>query len=57
VLGFTGLLVAGPFRIAQAVLTIIATFRDDDLAPGWLWAWLFLAPVVDAVVLTRFRRL
>ena len=44
--GFTALIVIGPFWIAQGVLTVLATFDDAGIAPGWLWAWLFLAPAV-----------
>jgi hypothetical protein len=46
--GFAGLIFLGPFWIAQGVLTVIATVDDGGLAPGWLWAWLFLAPAVGA---------
>jgi hypothetical protein len=44
--GFAGLILLGPFWIAQGVLTIIATVKDGGVAPGWLWAWLFLAPAI-----------
>jgi MFS family permease len=44
--GFTAMIVLGPFWIAQAVLTILATIDDAGIAPWWLWAWLFLAPAV-----------
>lgn len=46
--GFTAVIVLGPFWIAQAVLTVLATINDGGIAPGWLWAWLFLAPAVGA---------
>jgi MFS family permease len=46
--GFTGMIFLGPFWIAQAVLTVLATTDGPGVAPGWLWAWLFLAPVVGA---------
>jgi uncharacterized membrane protein len=46
--GFAGLIMLGPFWIAQGVLTTIATFKDGGVAPGWLWAWLFLAPAIGA---------
>jgi MFS family permease len=46
--GFTAVIVLGPFWIAQAVLTVLATFDDAGMAPGWLWGWLFLAPAVGA---------
>jgi MFS family permease len=46
--GFTALIFLGPFWIAQAVLTVLATFDHKGLAPGWLWAWLFLAPAIGA---------
>ena len=46
--GFTALIYLGPFWIAQAVLTVLATFDGAGIAPGWLWAWLFLAPAVGA---------
>jgi succinate-acetate transporter protein len=56
--GFTALIFLGPFWIAQAVLTVIATLHDGGLAAGWLWAWLFLAPAVGVsppvVALLRF---
>jgi MFS family permease len=44
--GFTGMIFLGPFWIAQAVLTVLATMDGTGVAPGWLWAWLFLAPVL-----------
>lgn len=40
--GFTALIFLFPFWIAQLVLTVIATFDHRGIAPGWLWAWLFL---------------
>ena len=43
--GFTALIVLGPFWVAQLVLTIIATRSEGGLAAGWLWAWLFVAPL------------
>jgi MFS family permease len=46
--GFTGMIFLGPFWIAQAVLTVLATMDGTGVAPGWLWAWLFLAPAVGA---------
>jgi MFS family permease len=46
--GFTALIFLGPIWIAQAVLTILATLDGIGVAPGWLWAWLFLAPAVGA---------
>ncbi|MBJ7336906.1 hypothetical protein [Mycolicibacterium sp.] len=46
--GFAGLIFLGPFFIAQIVLTVIATFSDGGIAPGWLWAWLVLAPALGA---------
>jgi uncharacterized membrane protein len=46
--GFAGLIMLGPFLIAQGVLTIIATYSDGGVAPGWLWAWLFVAPAIGA---------
>ena len=42
--GFTAVIFLGPFWIAQAVLTVMATFDEAGVAAGWLWAWLFLAP-------------
>lgn len=44
--GFAGLILLGPFWIAQIVLTVIATFQDGGIAPGWLWAWVFVAPAI-----------
>ena len=44
--GFTGLIALGPFWIAQAVLTVLATLDDAGIGVGWLWAWLFLAPAI-----------
>jgi uncharacterized membrane protein len=44
--GFAGLIMLGPFWIAQGVLTIIATFSDGGVSPGWLWAWFFGAPAI-----------
>ena len=44
--GFTALIFLGPFWIAQAVFTVLATLDGSGVAPGWLWAWLFLAPAV-----------
>ncbi len=26
--------------------TVLATFDGGGIAPGWLWAWLFLAPAI-----------
>jgi hypothetical protein len=46
--GFTAVIFLGPFWIAQAVLTVIATSSPGGVAPGWLWAWLFLAPAAGA---------
>jgi hypothetical protein len=46
--GFTAAIFLGPFWIAQAVFTVLATLDGSGVAPGWLWAWLFLAPVVGA---------
>ncbi len=46
--GFTAMIFLGPFWIAQAVLTVLASFDHAGVAPGWLWAWLFLAPAVGA---------
>ena len=46
--GFTAMIFLGPFWIAQAVLTVLATFDERGIAPGWLWAWLFVAPAVGA---------
>ena len=46
--GFTAVIFLGPFWITQAVLTVLATFDHAGIAPGWLWAWLFLAPAVGA---------
>jgi MFS family permease len=46
--GFTAMIFVGPFWIAQAVLTVLATVDGTGIAPGWLWAWLFLAPAVGA---------
>jgi MFS family permease len=42
--GFTAVIFLGPFWIAQAVFTVLATLDGSGVAPGWLWAWLFLAP-------------
>ena len=44
--GFTAMIFLGPFWIAQAVLTVLATLDEAGIASGWLWAWLFLAPAV-----------
>jgi hypothetical protein len=44
--GFSAMIFLGPFWIAQAVLTVLATFEEAGIAPGWLWAWLFLAPAI-----------
>ena len=46
--GFTAMIFLGPFWIAQAVLTVLATFDGRGVAPGWLWAWLCLAPALGA---------
>lgn len=46
--GFTGMILLGPFWIAQIVLTVVATFGDGGIAPGWLWAWVFVAPAIGA---------
>ena len=46
--GLTAMIVLGPFWIAQAVLTVLATLDDAGIAACWLWAWLFLAPVFGA---------
>lgn len=46
--GFAGLILLGPFWIAQIVLTVIATFQPGGVAPWWLWAWVFLAPAIGA---------
>ncbi|MGA5463711.1 hypothetical protein [Mycobacterium sp. NPDC050041] len=62
--GFTAMIFLGPFWIAQAVLTVLATADERGIAPGWLWAWLFLAPAVGISppatglvrLLTRGRR-
>jgi MFS family permease len=46
--GFTAMIFLGPFWIVQAVLTVLASFDHAGVAPGWLWAWLFVAPAVGA---------
>ena len=46
--GFTALIFLFPIWIAQAVLTVLATLDGIGFAPGWLWAWLFLAPAAGA---------
>lgn len=46
--GFTAMIVLGPVWITQAVLTVLATLDGAGIAPGWLWAWLFLAPAIGA---------
>lgn len=46
--GFTGLLFAGPFWLAQAGVTVAATFADGGLWSGWLWMWLVAAPLVGS---------
>ena len=46
--GFTAMIFLGPVWIAQAVLTVLATLDEAGVAPGWLWAWLFVAPAVGA---------
>ncbi|WP_354698249.1 hypothetical protein DSM112329_03915 [Paraconexibacter sp. AEG42_29] len=44
--GFGAVVVAGPFWLAQGVLTLLAML-DDGGAPAWgLWLWWFVAPVV-----------
>lgn len=47
-LGFSALIMLGPFWIAQAVCTVISTIDDGGLSPWWLWAWLFAAPAFGA---------
>jgi MFS family permease len=42
--GFTAVIFLGPFWVAQAVFTVLATLDGSGVAPGWLWAWLFVAP-------------
>lgn len=42
--GFSALIVLGPFWIAQAVCTVLSTIDDGGISPWWLWAWLLLAP-------------
>jgi O-antigen/teichoic acid export membrane protein len=44
--GFAALISLGPFWIAQAVLTVLATLDDVGIAAWWLWVWLFLAPAL-----------
>jgi hypothetical protein len=51
--GFTAMIFLGPFWIAQAVLTVLATFEKAGIASGWLWAWLFLAPAIGASPLLK----
>ena len=46
--GFSALILLGPLWIAQAVCTVMATLDDRGVGAGWLWAWLFLAPVLGA---------
>lgn len=46
--GFGAIISLGPFWIAQAVLTVLATLDGSGVPPGWLWAWLFLAPAIGA---------
>lgn len=46
--GFTALIFLGPFWIAQAVFTVLATLDGSGVPPGWLWAWLFSAPLIGA---------
>lgn len=47
-LGFSALILLGPFWIAQAVCTVLSTLDDGGLSPWWLWAWLFAAPAFGA---------
>jgi hypothetical protein len=42
--GFTSLLVIGPFWLSQGAVTIAATSADGGLGPAWLWAWFIAAP-------------
>lgn len=60
-LGFTGLLLTGPFWLAQGVVAIVATVADGGLWPGWLWMWFVAAPLLGmsppaAWVVRRARR-
>jgi hypothetical protein len=46
--GFAAIGFAGPFWLAQGILTLVATFDDDVARPGWLWAWFVVAPLAGA---------
>jgi MFS family permease len=50
--GFAALIFLGPFWIAQAVLTGIASFDGRGVSPWWLWSWLFLAPAIGMTPLS-----
>jgi hypothetical protein len=46
--GFAGLVYVGPLWLGQAASTVFAALHDGGVRPGWLWAWLVVAPLVGA---------
>lgn len=46
--GFAALGFVGPFWLAQGIVTLVATYADGGVWPGWLWLWLIAAPLLGA---------
>ena len=46
--GFAAMAFAGPVWFGQGIVTLVATFADDGVWPGWLWAWFLIAPLLGA---------
>lgn len=46
--GFAALFYVGPLWLGQAAATLFATLDDGGVGPGWLWAWLVVAPLLGA---------